>query len=75
MKNVTVSISDDLAQWIRVWAAEHDSSISAMLSDTLREIRERERRYASAMESFFAAEPRNASDGAAYPDRDSLHDR
>ncbi len=75
MRNVTVSIPDDLAQWARVWAAEHDSSISAMLSDVLRGMREKECRYASAMESFFAAEPKKLSDGAAYPDRDSLYDR
>jgi hypothetical protein len=46
-----------------------------MLSDVLRELREKECRYASAMESFFAAEPKKLSDGAAYPDRDSLYDR
>jgi len=75
MRNVTVSIPDDLAQWARVWAAEHDSSISAMLSEILRDIREKECRYTSAMDSFFAAEPRILSGGSKYPERDSLYDR
>ncbi|HCM28782.1 MAG: hypothetical protein A2Z99_21285 [Treponema sp. GWB1_62_6] len=75
MRNVTVSIPDDLAQWARVWAAEHDSSVSAMLSDILRDMREKESRYVSAMECFFAAEPGKLSDGIAYPDRESLYDR
>ena len=75
MRNVTVTIPDDLAQWARVWAAEHDSSVSAMLSDVLRDIREKESRYVSAMECFFTAEPKKLSDAAAYPDRDSLYDR
>ncbi len=75
MRNVTVSIPDDLAQWARVWAAKHDTSVSAMLGDVLRGIREKETRYTSAMEVFFAAEPGNLSGGVVYPDRDSLHDR
>lgn len=75
MRNVTVSIPDDLAQWARVWAAEHNTSVSSMLSDLLREIRDKEIRYVSAMECFFAAEPKKLSDGAAYPDRSSLYDR
>jgi plasmid stability protein len=75
MRNVTVTIPDDVARWARVWAAEHDTSVSALLSRLLRETMERESRYASSMESFLVREPRPLSDGTGYPDRDSLYDR
>lgn len=75
MRNVTISIPDDLARWARVWAAEHDSSVSAMLSDMLQELRDRESRYASAMQCFFAADAADLSGGTAYPERAGLYDR
>jgi len=31
MRNVTVTMEEDVAKWARVWAAEHDTSVSRML--------------------------------------------
>ncbi len=53
MHNVTVSLTDELVRWARVWAAEHDTSISAMLSQTLKEKMEKEKHYLSSINDFF----------------------
>jgi plasmid stability protein len=75
VRNVTISLADNLVRWARVWAAEHDTSISAMLSQILREKMENESRYVASMNEFLSMEVRELSDGLAYPSRESLHDR
>ncbi len=75
MRNVTISLTDELVRWARVWAAEHETSISAMLSQILKEKMEKETRYLSSMNDFLSMDVRELSDGSAYPSRDSLHDR
>jgi len=75
MRNVTISLTDELVRWARVWAAEHDTSISAMLSQILKEKMEKESRYQAAMNDFLSMEVRKLSDGRAYPSRESLYDR
>jgi len=37
MKNVTLALPDAVAQWARVWAAKHDTSVSRMLGNMLQE--------------------------------------
>ena len=75
MRNVTVSLADELVRWARVWAAEHDTSVSSMLSQILKEKMEKENRYLAAMKDFLSLEARELSDGSAYPTRESLYDR
>lgn len=76
MKNVTVSLDEDVARWARVRAAEQDISVSRMLSDLLREQMARELQYETAMQRYFVRECGAISTpGEAYPTRDSLHDR
>jgi len=75
MRNVTVSLTDELVRWARVWAAEHDTSISAMLSQILKDMMEKEVRYQSSMNDFLSMEARELSGGSAYPSRESLYDR
>ena len=75
MRNVTISLNDELVRWARVWAAEHETSISAMVSQILKEKMEKESRYQSAMDGFFSMEARELSNGKRYPSRESLYDR
>jgi hypothetical protein len=75
MKNVTVSIPEELARWARLWAAEHDSSVSGLLSRLLQEKKESESRYQASMDSFLSRPATRLSDGSAYARRDSLYDR
>ncbi|MDA8411793.1 MAG: hypothetical protein M0001_15580 [Treponema sp.] len=75
MKNITVSLPEELARWARLWAAEEDSSVSALLARLLQEKRESESRYRAAMTQFFSGMATRISDGSAYPSRESLHER
>lgn len=76
MKNVTLSIDDELARWARVRAAALDISVSRMLSDLLRDMMQRENRYQTAMERHLNREPTIiAEPGTRYPGRAELHER
>lgn len=74
MKNVTVSMPEDLARWARVWAAENETSVSGLLSQLLQDKRDRELRYQSAYQEFLAEAPVRLSEGP-YPTRGDLYGR
>lgn len=46
MKNITVSVPDDVYRAARVSAAERGTSVSALVSDYLRSLSEREAEFA-----------------------------
>jgi len=57
MKNVTVSLDEDVALWARVWAARRDTSVSQLLGKLLREQTKREEGYDAAMQQFLGTPP------------------
>jgi len=76
MKNVTVSLPEEVARWSRVWAAEHDTSVSRMLGHFLKEKMDSEKLYSRAMHSFLNRKPVMLKEkGESYSSRDSLHER
>ena len=76
MKNVTVSLPEEVARWSRVWAAEHDTSVSQMLGLFLKEKMDSEKQYTQAMNSFLQREPVMLKEkDESYSSRDSLHER
>lgn len=76
MKNVTVTLPEDVARWLRVRAAEDDRSVSGWLADLIEGIRRREDEYEVAMEQALAVKPETLNEsGAPYPSRDALYDR
>lgn len=76
MKNVTVSLDEQVARWARIRAAELDTSVSRLLGGLLRELMQREQGYTSAMEQYLEVAPARLQESAApYPRRDTLHDR
>ena len=75
MKTVTVSLPVEIAQWARIWAAEHDTSVSNMLRCLLEEKMEREQTYPKAMSSFLSRKPKKLKTSGSYPSRESLHER
>ncbi len=76
MKNVTLSLDEDVARWARIKAAELDTSVSRMLSDQLREMMARDASYRTAMDRYLAQPARLLHEtGLPYPSRDALHDR
>ena len=76
MKNVTITLPDDLARWLRVRAAEDDRSVSRWIADLLAGVRRGEDEYEVAMREFLAVKPRRMEwvDGRR-PTRKELHDR
>ena len=76
MKNITVSLQDDVARWARVWAAEHECSMSRMLGRMLEERMREQNGYEVAMREFLAVEPRPLRKaGEGLPSRDEIHER
>lgn len=75
MRNITISLEEKVARWVRVWAAEHDTSVSKMLSDVLKEKMELEEKYSVAMEQFLRKVPLPLKKSGGYPPRDSLYER
>ena len=76
MKNVTVTLPEDVARWLRVRAAESERSVSKWLADLLQSMKRREDEYEVAMERFLARRPWKMEwvDGRK-PTRDELHHR
>ena len=68
IKNVTITLEDDVAQWARIWAAKQNSSVSKLLGNVLKEKMAQEERYEIAMRQYLSttATPLKASTDA-YP--------
>ena len=76
MKNITITLPEDLARWVRIRAAENERSVSRWLADLLEGMRRHDDEYTIAMRHFLAVEPRTMEwiDGRK-PSREELHDR
>ena len=78
MKNVTVTLAEDAALWLRVRAAEQNRSVSRWLAELIEGMRRQEDQYEIAMERFLARarKPRKLEwVNGRRPTRDELHDR
>jgi hypothetical protein len=75
MRNLTITVDEEVARWARVWAAEHDSSVSRLVGEILRERMLDDRQYELAMTRALARKPVHLSGGRRYPRREDLHDR
>ncbi len=75
MKNVTITVDEEVLRWARVWAAQHGSSVSKMLGELLRQHMKRDKSYALAMKRDAAREPVMLKSGGRYPSRDELYER
>jgi hypothetical protein len=76
MKNVTITMDEDVARWARIKAAEQDTSVSRLVGDMLREKMMNERSYHLSMRRYLSRKPRPLSTpGASYPAREEIHER
>ena len=75
MKNVTITLQEDVARWVRVRAAQDDTSVSRYVGELLRRRMTAEEGYKVAMHRFLARQPKAISEGGRYPTREELHDR
>lgn len=76
MKNITITLPEEVARWLRVKAAENERSVSEWLAELLEEMQRREDKYEVAMKRFLARKPWKMEwvDGCK-PTREELHDR
>lgn len=76
MKNVTITVDEEVLRWAKVWAAQHDTSMSRMLGDELRKKMLSEKSYERARRRFQARAPQALkAEGTDYPSRESLYER
>jgi hypothetical protein len=76
MRNVTITLDEEVARWIRVEAAKRETSVSRMVGEMLQEKMRSEDAYETARRQFFAVEPRPLRQEASpLPSREELHDR
>ncbi|MEX0783350.1 MAG: hypothetical protein WD557_11925 [Dehalococcoidia bacterium] len=80
-RNVTVSLDEHLARWVRVRAAECDTSVSQLMAEMLRREMEKDaqgdrERNQRAWEQFLSIPlPPLTKPGERYPTRDEIYDR
>jgi hypothetical protein len=76
MKNITITLDEQVARWVRIEAAKRDTSVSRLVGVMLRDHMRSSDTYETAKRQFFEVEPRLLrQDGAPLPSREDLHDR
>ena len=75
MKNITIKLENDVAHWSKVWAAEHDTSVSRILGDLLKQMKKEKTGYSKEMQQFLSFEPQPLKTSGSYPSREELYDR
>jgi hypothetical protein len=76
MKNVTITLEEDVLRWAKIRAASEDTSVSRMLGEELRRQMLTDQSYELAKKRFQtrAVKPLKSSN-ATYPSRESLYER
>lgn len=76
MKNVTITLDEDVARWARIRAAERDTSLSRLVGELLHEKMLDEENYQASMQHYLTQSPRALKkQGETYPSREELYDR
>jgi hypothetical protein len=74
LRNVTVTLEEDVATWARLEAARNDVSVSRLLGMLLKQRMKQQDSYERAMKRALARKPFLKTDGK-YLSRDEVHDR
>ena len=76
MKNVTITLDTETANWVRVKAAEQNKSVSRFVSELLQQQMRDRIEYQQAMERFLSKPPYALGEpGEPLPRREELYDR
>jgi plasmid stability protein len=76
MRNVTITLDEEVARWVRIRAAEQEMSMSRLVGEMLRDKMLAERGYENAMREYLAQRTRKLKKPEArYPKRSELHGR
>jgi hypothetical protein len=74
LRNVTVTLEENVAQWARIEAARQDTSVSRLLGALLKEHMSAQDDYEKAMRRALTRKPFLRSDGR-YLTREEAHER
>jgi hypothetical protein len=74
LRNVTITLEEEVARWARIRAAEEDSSVSQLVGELLRQLMQQHERFDRARREFQRLGSSIISD-SPYPRREDLHDR
>ena len=76
MKNVTITLEEEVLRWAKVTAAQQDTSVSRLLGEELRRKMLGEKKYERGKRRFQKRELKVLKAAEeSYPSRDSLYDR
>ena len=75
MKNITVTMDEPDAEWIRIEAAKRNSSVSRLLGEHVREMRQRQDAYERGLQDWLGKSRTWKSDGSRYPSRVDTYER
>jgi len=76
MKNVTITLKEEVARWARIRAAKENKSVSRLVGEMLREKMLVEDTYTVSMQQYLSQQPRKLKKtGTRYPLRSELHER
>jgi hypothetical protein len=76
VRNVTITLDEETAQWARIEAARHDTSVSRWVGQLLEERRRTGLDYQRARDAYLhrSGAPLKPH-GSPLPSRDELHER
>jgi len=75
MKNITVTLDEKTAAWVRVHAAKLEMSVSRYLGELLRKTMTDSREYEQAMQRWLSRKPTLQVDPEKLPTREEINDR
>jgi hypothetical protein len=76
VKNITITLDEQIAAWVRMAAAKRKMSVSRLIGDLLHDRMREARDYNEAMRRFFSHKPFNFEwAGGRRPTREEIHDR
>jgi hypothetical protein len=76
VKNITITLDEETAAWVRIHAAEENKSVSRLIGELLQSRMKDRREYQRAMRRYLAKPPFDTT-GAPQrcPSRQEIHDR
>jgi plasmid stability protein len=75
MRNLTITVDEEVIRWAKIWAATHDTSVSRLVGELLRQRMVEEEGYDVAKNQYLSLRPVELKKGGPYPSRETLHDR
>ena len=75
VKNVTVTMEEDVARWARIEAAKREMSLARFVAALLRERTDADRVYDLAMRAYLSTKSAGDSQGRGLPSREEIHER